>query len=108
MSRRNSYNNDVNPFPGLYQPQYNYQSMYVDPINLDLVREFNKDKQARFDATTNAIAQTKAGLYDSETFDPKEKEAVIKRINDEFNRVYKDYSGDMSAANTGQKTLLGQ
>ena len=98
MSRRNSYNNDVNPFPGLYQPQYNYQSMYVDPINLDLVREFNKDKQARFDATTNAIAQTKAGLYDSETFDPKEKEAVIKRINDEFNRVYKDYSGDMSAA----------
>ena len=98
MSQRNSYNNDVNPFPGLYQPQYNYQSMYVDPINLDLVREFNKDKQARFDATTNAIAQTKAGLYDSETFDPKEKEAVIKRINDEFNRVYKDYSGDMSAA----------
>ena len=46
MNRRNSYNNDISAFPGLYQPQYNYQSMYVDPINLDLVREYNKDKQA--------------------------------------------------------------
>lgn len=98
MNRRNSYNNDISAFPGLYQPQYNYQSMYVDPINLDLVREYNKDKQARFDATTNAIAQTQAGLYDSETFDPKEKEALIQRMNSQFDKVYKDYSGDMSAA----------
>jgi len=80
-------------------PQQQYQSMFV-PMDLGIIQQNLAQRQQRYDATSTALAQTKAGLYDMDTYDPAQKAAMIKMVEDRFGDIYSRHSGDLGAAAT--------
>ena len=80
-------------------PQQQYQSMFV-PMDLGVIQQNLGQRQQRYDATSTALAQAKAGLYDMDTYDPTQKAAMIKMVEDRFGDIYSRHSGDLGAAAT--------
>jgi len=80
-------------------PQQQYQSMFV-PMDLGVIQQNLAQRQQRYDATSTALAQAKAGLYDMDTYDPTQKAAMIKMVEDRFGDIYSRHSGDLGAAAT--------
>ena len=90
-----------------YQNPGGYQSMFVAPVDLGLIQQYNQDYQKRYDAAVNAEAQARGALYDMEFYDPVEKKRIIDAVESRFGNLYKEYSGDMGAATGDLMNLIG-
>jgi len=82
--------------PYIIQPQQ-FQSSFV-PRDLGVIQQSLAQHQQRYDATSTALAETKAKLYESLTYDPVQKKAMIDMIEGRFDDIYRNYSGDLGAA----------
>lgn len=75
----------------------NYASVY-NPQNLGVVQHGLESRQNRSDISNASWADAKSKLYEEASYDPEIKKEVIKSIESNFDRLYRDYSGDMSQA----------
>lgn len=90
-----------------YQIQpYNYQSTFV-PTDLGVIQRGLEQRQGRYDSANQAWAQTKMALYDDPSYDPSVKEEVVKKVEGNFDNLYKSYNGDMGAAVSDLTQMIG-
>lgn len=81
----------------MYNPES--QAQFIDAV---------AQRQGRFDATVAALAETKARIGETETYDIAELNKRLKSFESSINSVVKDkYNGDYSAASNEIAKMIG-